>query len=150
MPRNPTTGVFTRVNNSFSEPVYGTPIDPADADQLFDDYDAAFTNSVPKEPSTGSGSSIVVAAGTAAIAIQRVAPTATGIQLPSVTAQDGIPLHIIDWSTGIAADHVITITPDGAETIMQDPTWPVYSTATQLGSVTLYPSTTLNGWYIAP
>lgn len=43
MPRNLTTGVFTRVSNSFSNPVYGTVIDPTDADALFDDYDGGLT-----------------------------------------------------------------------------------------------------------
>ena len=40
MPYNTTTGVFTRTSNSFSDPVTGTVIDPDDADDLFDDYDA--------------------------------------------------------------------------------------------------------------
>lgn len=39
MPRNPTTGIFTRVSNSFSNPIQGTVIDPTDASALFDDYD---------------------------------------------------------------------------------------------------------------
>lgn len=43
MPRNPTTGVFTRVSNSFSEPVQGTIIDPSDADALFNDQDDGMT-----------------------------------------------------------------------------------------------------------
>lgn len=43
MPRNPSSGLFTRVNNSFSEPVLGTIIDPTDAGALFDDYDLGLT-----------------------------------------------------------------------------------------------------------
>lgn len=39
MPRA-ATGVFTRVANTFSNPVVGTVIDQDDADALFDDYDA--------------------------------------------------------------------------------------------------------------
>jgi hypothetical protein len=39
MPRSATTGVFTRVSNSFSQPVFGTLIDPTDADAYFDDLD---------------------------------------------------------------------------------------------------------------
>jgi hypothetical protein len=39
MPRNATTGVFTRVSNSFSSPVFGTLIDPSDAEAYFDDLD---------------------------------------------------------------------------------------------------------------
>lgn len=149
MPRDPVTGVFTRVSNSFSEPVDGTVIEPADADQLFDDYDAALTNSIPKEPTVVTTSSSAVAAGTAAVAIQRTAPSTTGLALPSVADQDGVPLSIIDWSTSVT-DHTITLTPDGSETIMRAATWPIYSSAASLGSLTLYPSTVLNGWYIAP
>src|SRR5262245_34842026 len=36
-------GVFTRVNNSFSDPVEGTVIDPTDAIGLWDDYDSGLT-----------------------------------------------------------------------------------------------------------
>lgn len=149
MPRNPTTGVFTRVDNSFSEPVEGTIIEPLDAIALFDDYDAALTNSIPKEPVLVTIASSPVAAGTAAVAIQRVAPATTALSLPSVTAQDGVPLSIIDWSTSVT-DHTITLTPDGAETIMRAATLSIYSNAASLASLTLYPSTVLNGWYIAP
>ncbi len=39
MPRSATTGVYTRVSNSFSQPVFGTLIDPTDADSYFDDLD---------------------------------------------------------------------------------------------------------------
>lgn len=39
MPRSATTGVFARVSNSFSNPVFGTLIDPNDADSYFDDLD---------------------------------------------------------------------------------------------------------------
>jgi hypothetical protein len=37
MPRNPTTGVFTLVSNSFSDPVDNTVLDPTDADATWDD-----------------------------------------------------------------------------------------------------------------
>lgn len=43
MPRNQTTGAFTRVSNSFSNPVVGTPIAPSDADSYFDDVDSGLT-----------------------------------------------------------------------------------------------------------
>lgn len=149
MPRNPTTGVFTRTSNSFSNPVDGTEIDPADADLLFDDYDSAFTNSIPKEPTVVTGSSAAIVAGTAAIAIQRTAPATTTLTLPTVASQDGIPLRIVDWSASVTA-HTITLTPNGAETIMKLSSWGISSNAAQLASLTLYPSTVLSGWYIAP
>lgn len=150
MPRNPSTGVFTRVLNSFSDPVLGEIISPTDAIQYYNDIDAGLTNSIPKEPVVETGASVTVTAGTAALAIERTAPTLTAIALPSVTAQDGVPLRIVDWSTSVVTDHEIEITPDGAETIMRAATWSIFSNAAQLASLTLYPSTTLNGWYIAP
>ena len=149
MPRNATTGVFTRVANSFSNPVFGTLIDPTDADALFDDYDAGLTNSVPKEPTLVTTGSASVAAGTAAVAVQRVAPATTALSLPTVASRDGLPLRIVDWSTSVT-DHAITMTPNGTEKIMLAATWTINSNAAQLASVTLYPSTVLNGWYIAP
>lgn len=151
MPRNPTTGVFTRVNNSFSEPVSGTIIDPDDADDLFADYDSAFNTVWGVEPVSVTGATGTVAAGTAAIAIVRAAPTATTINLPTVASQNGQDLVIQDWSTGVlggAADHVITITPNGAETIGKGATYPIVSNTSQLASVTLRPSTSLSGWMI--
>lgn len=149
MPRNPTTGIFDRVSNSFSDPIVNTVIDPGDAIELFNDYDEGLTNSIPKEPTIVASASAPIVAGTAAVAVQRASPAATALTLPSVLAQDGIPLRIIDWSTSVT-DHAITMTPDGSETIMRAATWSVFSNSAQLGSITLYPSTTLNGWYIAP
>lgn len=43
MPRNPTTGIFDRVSNSFSDPIVNTVIDPGDAIELFNDYDSGLT-----------------------------------------------------------------------------------------------------------
>lgn len=146
MPRNPTTGVFTRVSNSFSDPIAGTVIDPNDASQYYTDIDMGLTNALPKEPSvlTVDGA---ISAGTAAVAVQKASPTASAFSLPSVVAQNGIPLTIFDWSSGVTA-HTITLTPNGSETIMLQPNITIYSNSAQLGSLTLYPSTTLNGWYV--
>lgn len=47
MPRNPSTGVFTRVSNSFSEPVMGTLIDPVDAIDYYDDVDGGLSFADP-------------------------------------------------------------------------------------------------------
>lgn len=44
MSRNSTTGIYTRVSNSFSQPVTGTTIDPSDADTFFDDVEAAMNS----------------------------------------------------------------------------------------------------------
>lgn len=149
MPRNPTTGVYTRTSNSFSNPSFGTIIDPTDADALFDEYDAALTLATPVEPTQVTTSPASPPAGAGALAVVRTSPTATTINLPAVATRDGYPLPIFDWSTSIAADHVITLVPSGAETIMRATSWQIVSTSVSLASITLYPSTTLSGWYIA-
>jgi hypothetical protein len=102
-----------------------------------------------KEPVPVSGASASVAVGENAVVIQRAAPSTTAIALMAVSAQDGIPVVIVDWSTSVV-EHAITITPDGTETIMGKPSITIYSTADQLAGVKLYPSTNLAGWYIAP
>lgn len=43
MPFDPVTHIFTRVANTFSNPVSGVTISPTDADALMDDYDDALT-----------------------------------------------------------------------------------------------------------
>lgn len=93
----------------------------------------------------------VVNAGTSLLAIQRAAPAATAITLPSLVAQaaSGNKLQIVDFSTGVT-NHAITLTtPDGA-TIMQLNSWQLHSTADQLAGTTLTPSTDLNAWIITP
>lgn len=105
--------------------------------------------SIPEEPVIVTASSAVIDAGTNAVAVNRSAPSTTGLTLPSVFDQEGQPIRIFDWSTSIA-DHTITLTPLGGQTIMRAATWPLYSTAVSRAGVTLHPSTDLNGWYIAP
>lgn len=95
---------------------------------------------------TGDGA---VSATDAVIAVQRTSPTKTSLSLPAISTRDGLPLRVVDWSTSVT-DHEIELTPDGSETIMQAATWSIFSNSAQLGSLMLYPSTTLNGWYIAP
>lgn len=96
-----------------------------------------------------AGAAGVVGANTSLLAIQRANPAATALTLPSVTTRFGKALQLVDWSTAVA-NHTVTITPAGAETIMLQPSWQILSTAVQLAGVTLRPSTDLNGWVIAP
>jgi hypothetical protein len=91
-----------------------------------------------------------VVAGTSLLAIQRAAPVATAVQLPSVSSQgSGKVLRIVDWSTAVV-NHDITLTAAAPDTIMLQPTWQLLSTAAQLSGVALYPSTDLGGWVVAP
>lgn len=90
-----------------------------------------------------------VASTTTLLAIQRAAPAATALTLPAVASRFGRPLQIVDWSTAVVG-HAISLTPNGAETVMRLPVFSLLSTVDQLAGVTLYPSTDLNGWVIAP
>jgi hypothetical protein len=90
-----------------------------------------------------------VSALTSLVAIERVAPAATTLLLPTVLAQSGKPLQIVDWSSAVVS-HAITLTPSGGNSIMQQPSWELLSTPDQPAGVTLYPSVDLNGWVIAP
>lgn len=83
------------------------------------------------------------------IAITRNAPAATNLILPSVNLRSGALLLIVDWSTNVT-EHTITLTPDGAETIMKEATWQMVSTDIQLASGTFFPSIDLDGWTTAP
>lgn len=116
----------------------------------------AISGNVGGSSSGGSGpvrqvttASDVIPALTPAVAIVRAAPVTTALTLPPVASQAGVPMHIFDWSSAVTG-HTITITPNGAETIMLASSWQIFSNSAQLGSMTLYPSTTLSGWYIAP
>lgn len=113
-------------------------------------WDALFVTTTAGSFQKVTGAANTVAAATTLLAIQRIGPTATALALPSVAQRAGTPLQIVDWSTSVFADHTITITPDGTETIMQRPSWQAVSTSEVLTGLTLYPSIDLDGWVIAP
>lgn len=95
----------------------------------------------------------VVNSGTSLAAVQRVAPAATAVALPTVADQAATlkDLSIVDYSTGLVGVHTITLTPSGVgATIMQQATWKLLSTPDSLAGVRLRPSTDLNAWIIAP
>lgn len=97
-----------------------------------------------------TASSGTIADDTTLLSVERAAPSTTALALPSVLdVIDGHRISIIDWSTSVT-DHAITLTADGSETIMKAATWPIYSNAAQLGSLSIRANQALNGWYIAP
>lgn len=103
------------------------------------------------EPTVTTASSYTVTTQVALL-VNRTSPAGnTAITLPAVATRSGRPLRITDWSTGIGASgHSIVITPNGTETIMRRSTWTLLSSADDyLAHVTLWPSTSLGGWYIA-
>lgn len=87
--------------------------------------------------------------GASLVAVQRVAPVATTLVLPKLSAQLFKPVQVVDWSSGIVVHDISVTTPDGA-TIMQQATWNLFSTPDQLTSATFRPSPELNAWIIAP
>lgn len=95
-----------------------------------------------------AGATGLVASATTLLAIQRAAPAATTITLPAVATRSR-PLQLVDWSSGVV-NHSIILLPAGAETIMRLGSFQLLSTVDQLAGVTLYPSTDLSGWVIAP
>lgn len=101
------------------------------------------------DPRIVTTSPVTVTSTDRVIVISRAAPTATTITLPSATSRGGLPLSIVDYSTAVT-EHTITITPNGTDKIMQQTTWGLISTSASLASMTLYPSTTLAGWFTAP
>lgn len=101
-----------------------------------------------EEPTQISGATFTFGTETN-VAIVRVAPASTAINLPTVVGRAGAPVRIIDWSSSVTA-HTITLTPVGAETIMKNATMQLFSNAASLASIALWPSASLNGWYIAP
>lgn len=96
---------------------------------------------------SSSSSVINVTSADQVIAINRVSPASTTINLPSVAGRNLVPLKILDWSNPLTTN-IITINANGSETIFRLPAWTVYSTSSSRAMIILYPSITLNGWYI--
>ena len=92
----------------------------------------------------------IINAGVTLFAVQRAAPTATTLVLPSLSSQflTGRQLRIVDWSTGVT-NHAITLTaPDGAS-IMKASSLVLLSTPDQLAGAELRAVPELNGWVVS-
>jgi len=89
MPRSSTTGVFARVSNSFSSPVFGTLIDPTDADAYFDDLDVGLNPPEMDGPVRFINSLQVGTTGTAAGTIDFLNATSGTITLSPPTGALG-------------------------------------------------------------
>lgn len=111
-------------------------------------WDSLLTGS-PYVFQSAAVASNVVNNTTSLLAIQRAAPVATALILPTIASRLGKALQIVDWSSAVAG-HAVTLTPSGGATIMRLTSWNLFSTADQLAGITLYPSADLNGWVIAP
>jgi len=89
MPRSSTTGVFARVSNSFSSPVFGTLIDPTDADLYFDDLDVGLNPPEMDGPVRFINSLQVGTTGTAAGTVDFLNATSGTITLSPPTGALG-------------------------------------------------------------
>lgn len=92
----------------------------------------------------------VISPGQIGLALNKAIPSATAISLPTVASRLGLPVRIVDWA-GNAGD--LTITPHAGETIMGLASAIVGSNGQGLGtagSLMLWPSVNLSGWYTAP
>lgn len=93
--------------------------------------------------------------GISTIAINRTAPSTTGITLPNASLRGGRQLRIVDFSQSVT-EHTITLTPQSvAQKIMRQATWTMLSNPSNLSSVTLRPivdpdDSTNYVWVIAP
>lgn len=80
MTRNATTGIYTRVDNSFSNPVTGTTIDPADADTFFDDVESCMNSFIGT-----STTSLTIGTGTKAFTTQTTKTFLTGTFVQAIS-----------------------------------------------------------------
>ena len=89
--------------------------------------------------------------GVSLAAVQRVAPANTAVQLPAIAAQYLTQKDILltDFSTGVV-NHIITVSPIGGSTIMQQAAWELVSTAQYLARARFRPSPDLNAWILIP
>ncbi len=86
-------------------------------------------------------------AGDGVIILNKSAPSDTPIALPAVAGRAGLKLTIVDFNGN---GQMITITPNGIETIMSLAQAILYSSAPGAGSaalINLTPSVDLGGWY---
>ncbi len=112
MPRSATTGVYTRVVNSFSNPVFGTLIDPTDADAYFDDLDVGLNPPELDGPVRFINSLQVGTTGTAAGTVDFLNATSGSITLsPPAGALGTVTLTLpaaTDTLVGKATTDVLT------------------------------------------
>jgi hypothetical protein len=148
-------GLATYIDLDYSRLVQTSQFDPTNTlFAIWNKFTGQWNTISPASFSSGSFQSAASASNTAAdgttlLAVQRAAPATTAITLPLLANQGGKSISIVDFSTSVT-NHAITITPTGGATIMGQSSWKLYSTADQLGSLTLRPSLDLNSWVIAP
>jgi hypothetical protein len=149
MPFNPVTGVFTRTTNSFSQPVFGTEIDPTDADALFDDYDAGLSEAAASlfgilRTVTAAGS-VTVSNTEPGVLINKTVGAPTAVSIPAAGDRTGGTIVVKDLKQDASTNN-ITITP-ASGTIDGNATWTIVSDG---GWVRLYPLASGTGYWVGP
>lgn len=102
------SGVYTRLSNSFSTPVTGTPISPTDADSYFDDIDAAlnaYYGTSSTSLSIGTGSKVFTTQANKLFGVGRYviavsAADTTNFMYGMVSAYSGTSLTVSVSATG--------------------------------------------------
>lgn len=82
------------------------------------------------------------------LVVNRVAPTATQINLGPVANRGGVVLEVADISNGIVAEHSIALVAHGSDKINLQGTWTLVSTPASLASIRLMPVPELGAWTI--
>ena len=100
------------------------------------------------EDATGTSLSTYNITSESTLAIVRNNPATTAVNLPSYTTRINVgPITVLDWSSNVV-QHLITVTPNGAERIMNATSYTVMSNANFLATATFWPSASLNGWFM--
>lgn len=100
--------------------------------------------------------SAVVNPGSTIVLVNRNGPNATSLTLPLTSAQElanadtGIPIIIADISINITGEHIISINPAGAETVMRQAPFPIVSHPGILTGITLTPVDSIGMWVVVP
>lgn len=108
MSRNSTTGIYTRVDNSFSNPVTGTTIDPADADTFFDDVESCMNSFIGT-----STTSLTIGTGTKAFTTQTTKTFLTGTFVQAISQANSAnymygTVTSYDSGTGVLTLSIVT------------------------------------------
>ncbi len=108
MSRNATTGIYTRVSNSFSQPVTGTTIDPADADTFFDDVEESMNSFIGT-----STTSLTIGTGTKAFTTQTTKTFIAGMFVQAISQANSAnfmygSVTSYDAGTGVLTLDVVT------------------------------------------
>lgn len=115
---------------------------------LLDMIDSMAFNTGAARVVTDNSQPILIADNDALIIMSFVAPANTTIQLGTLAGRAGLLLNIIDLSSSLqVGGHSSLILPNGAESIMNQPNWTMYSSSdTTLSQAKLQPVTAANNW----